>query len=243
MTTGTTAIVVGVGAEPGIGAALTRKLAREGYHVFIGGRSRERLEALATKCSAEDGGAVTAVETDTTKEHDVIRLFDAAQERGAVDIVCYNAGNNFMSPLREMEVEFFENAWRVGCLGGFLVGREAARRMIPRGGTLIFTGASASLRGKPPFTAFASAKAGLRSLAQAMAREFGPEGLHVAHVIIDGGVDGDILQRRFPKMVEERGELGLLNPDAIADNFWHLHKQHKTTWSFEVDLRPYKESF
>lgn len=241
--TGTTAIIVGVGAEPGIGSALSKRLAKEGLHVFIGGRSKDRLDALAEKQSGDDGGKVTAVRTDTTLEQDVVRLFDAAEASGPLDFVCYNAGNNFFGPLKEMEADFFEDVWRVGCFGGFLVGREAARRMTPRGGTLIFTGASASLRGKPPFTAFASAKAGLRSLAQAMAREFGPEGLHVAHVIIDGGVDGDIIHSRFPQMIEQKGEAGLLDTDAIADNFWHLHNQHRTTWSLEIDLRPYKEPF
>lgn len=239
----TTAIIVGVGTEPGIGAALSKRFAKEGLHVFMGGRSKERLGALATKLSNADGGKLTAVQADTTSEQDVMRLFDTAEVAGPIDFVCYNAGNNFVKPFKEMDAKFFEDVWRVGCFGGFLVGREAARRMTPRGGTLIFTGASASLRGKPPFAAFASAKAGLRSLSQAMAREFGPQGLHVAHVIIDGGVDGDIIQTRYPQMVEQKGDAGLLDTDAIADNFWHLHKQHKTTWSLEMDLRPYKEPF
>lgn len=238
-----TAIVVGVGADRGIGGAVTRRLAREGLDVFVGGRSLAKLEDFATAASIDGRGVVTAVQTDTTVEADVIGLFDAAEASGPIDFVCYNAGNNFFKPLKEMEVDFFEDVWRVGCLGGFLVGRESARRMTPRGGTVIFTGASASLRGKPPFTAFASAKAGLRAIAQSMAREFGPEGLHVAHVIIDGGVDGDVLHGRYPQMVEQRGEAGLLDTDAIADNYWHLHKQHKTTWSLEIDLRPFKEPF
>ncbi len=238
-----TAIVVGVGAARGIGGAVARRVASEGLDVFVGGRSIDKLADFAHQASVEDCGQVTALQTDTTKEADVIGLFDAAENFGPIDFVCYNAGNNFFKPLKEMEADFFEDVWRVSCLGGFLVGREAARRMTPRGGTLIFTGASASLRGKPPFTAFASAKAGLRAIAQSMAREFGPEGLHVAHVIIDGGVNGDILQGRFPQMVEQRGEAGLLDTDAIADNYWNLHKQHKTTWSLEIDLRPFKEPF
>jgi NAD(P)-dependent dehydrogenase (short-subunit alcohol dehydrogenase family) len=243
MAKGNSAIVVGVGADPGIGAAVARRLAQEGLEVFVGGRSMDRLDTFAAKVSDAGGGTVTAVQTDTTNEQDVAALFDAAEASGPIDFVCYNAGNNFFGPFREMEVAFFEDVWRVGCLGGFLVGREAARRMTPRGGTLIFTGASASLRGRPPFAAFASAKAGLRAVAQAMAREFGPEGLHVAHVIIDGGVDGDLLHERFPQMVEERGAAGLLDTDAVADNYWNLHTQHKTTWTFEIDLRPFKETF
>jgi len=243
MTKRNTAIVVGVGASRGIGGAVTRRVAQEGLDVFIGGRSLDTLTEFASEASVDGGGQVTAVKTDTTVESDVAKLFDAAEASGPIDFVCYNAGNNFFKPLVEMEADFFEDVWRVSCLGGFLVGREAARRMVPRGGTLIFTGASASLRGKPPFTAFASAKAGLRAIAQSMAREFGPQGLHVAHVIIDGGVDGDILHGRFPQMVEQRGESGLLDTDAVADNYWYLHNQHKTTWSLEIDLRPFKEPF
>ena len=133
--------------------------------------------------------------------------------------------------------------WRLCCLGGFLVGREAARRMVAQArGTILFTGASASLRGKPPFAAFASAKAGLRSLAQAMAREFGPKGVHVAHVVIDGGIGGERL-RRFAEFVRAKGEDGLLDLDAIADAYWMLHAQHRTAWTHELDLRPYKEPF
>jgi NAD(P)-dependent dehydrogenase (short-subunit alcohol dehydrogenase family) len=129
-------------------------------------------------------------------------------------------------------------------LGGFLVGRETARRLVPLGrGTLIFTGASASLRGKPGFAHFAAAKAGLRAIAQSMAREYGPHGLHVAHVVIDGGIDGERLRRRLPRSVEERGEDGLLAIDAIAEAYWRLHRQPRSAWTHEIDLRPFKESF
>ncbi len=134
--------------------------------------------------------------------------------------------------------------WRVAAFGGFLVGREAARRLAPSGkGTIVFTGATASLRGKPPFTAFASAKAALRSLAQSMAREFGPSGIHVAHVVIDGGIDGEKLNTAVPQLKEKRGADGLLNIDAIADAYWHLHTQHPSAWTHELDLRPFKEPF
>jgi NAD(P)-dependent dehydrogenase (short-subunit alcohol dehydrogenase family) len=138
----------------------------------------------------------------------------------------------------------FEDFWRIGCFGGFLVGREAARRLVPLGrGTVLFTGASGSLRGKPGFAQFAAAKAGLRMLAQSMAREFGPQGIHVAHVVIDGGINGERLRRSRPEMVEERGEDGLLGVDAIAETYWHLHRQARSAWAQEIDLRPYKESF
>ena len=144
----------------------------------------------------------------------------------------------------EMTPQVFEDAWRVGCLGGFLVGREAARRMAPAGrGTLIFTGATASLRARPPFVAFASAKAALRAPAHGRARELGPQGVHVAHVIVDGMIEGDMLLSRFPGAKERAGVDGMLHPDAIADAYFMLHAQHRSAWTLELDLRPYKEAF
>ena len=173
-------------------------------------------------------------------------MFDRAETGGSegLDLVVFNAGNNARHDFRTMPAEFFEQTWRVATLGGFLVGREAARRLAPRGrGTVVFTGASASLRGRPPFTAFASAKAGLRSLAQSMAREFGPLGIHVGHVVIDGGIDGEKLNAAAPQYKIERGTDGLLNIDAIAEAYWHLHRQHPSAWTHELDLRPFKEPF
>jgi NAD(P)-dependent dehydrogenase (short-subunit alcohol dehydrogenase family) len=148
-----------------------------------------------------------------------------------------------MRPLLEMDDAFFEEVWRLCCFGGFLTGREAARRMLPQGGTLLFTGATASLRARPPFTAFASAKAALRAVAHGMAREFGPQGLHVGHVIIDGMIDGDQLNQRFPELKARMGDDGMLGVDAIADAYWALHVQPRSAWTLELDLRPYKESF
>src|SRR5262249_32597478 len=150
-----------------------------------------------------------------TREEDVIRLFDRAlspdQGHAPADLVVFNAGGNQRIDFRELPAERFEAFWRVGCLGGFLVGREAARRLVPQGrGTIIFTGASASLRGKPGFAHFAAAKAGLRMIAQSMAREYGPFGLHIAHVVIDGGIDGERLRSRAPDAAKARGEDGLL---------------------------------
>jgi NAD(P)-dependent dehydrogenase (short-subunit alcohol dehydrogenase family) len=161
-----------------------------------------------------------------------------------VDLVVYNAGNNRRIDFREVSARDFEKFWRVGCFGGFLVGREAARRLAPLGrGTIIFTGASASLRGKPGYAQFAAAKAGLRAVSQSMAREFGPAGLHVAHVVIDGGIAGERLLNRAPQLAAERGEDGLLGIDAIADAYWHLHTQQRSAWTQELDLRPYRETF
>jgi NAD(P)-dependent dehydrogenase (short-subunit alcohol dehydrogenase family) len=204
------AIVVGVGAERGLGTALCRRFAREGLHVLVAGRTQARLHAVVEAIRRMSGSA-SAVETDTTREDHVLRLFDAAErELGAVpELVVYNAGNNRFADFRTTESKLFEDMWRVGCFGGFLVGREAARRMVPVGkGTVLFTGASGSLRGRPGFVHFAAAKAGLRMVAQAMAREFSPQGLHVAHVIIDGGIDGDRLWTVVPEFAKSKGVSG-----------------------------------
>ena len=239
------AVVVGVGPEAGLGAALCKRFAREGYQVFAAGRTKQQLEGLAESIVAA-GGQATAVTADATREADVLRLFDGVDAAGGgpLDLVVYNAGNNQWGSLREMDAELFESVWRVCCLGGFLVGTEAARRMLPNGaGTILFTGATASIRGRPPFGAFASAKAALRSLAQAMARDFGPEGIHVAQVIIDGGIRGDKILKRAPEYAEQKGEDGMLDIDAIADTYWHLYSQHRSAWSHELDVRPFKESW
>ena len=195
------ALVVGVGEERGLGAALCRRFAREGHHVIAVGRTPERLAKLVDGIAAE-GGSAAAVAADVTNEADVIGLFDKiSADAGAagLDLVVFNAGLNKAQDFRTLAAADFETFWRIGCFAGFLVGREAARRLTPQGhGTIIFTGASGSLRGRPKFAAFAAAKAGLRAVAQAMAREFGPAGLHVAHVIIDGGIDGEWLKNAFP---------------------------------------------
>lgn len=237
------AIVVGVGPYPGLGAALARRFAAGGMHVFLGARSEAKLQQVSREIE-ERGGAATPVPMDTTASADVQRLFDVAErECGAPRLVAYNAGNNRALPLTEMSDAFFEKLWRLCCFGGFLVGREAAKRMQAEGGTLLFTGATASLRARPPFTAFASAKAALRALAHGMAREFGPQGIHVAHIVIDGAIRGDALLSRFPQVAERLGPEGMLEVDAIADAFWMLHRQPRSAWSLELDLRPHCEKF
>jgi NAD(P)-dependent dehydrogenase (short-subunit alcohol dehydrogenase family) len=239
-----TAIVVGVGSEQGLGAAIARRFASEGHRVVVSGRTESKI-AQVVRAIGKSGGKAEAFTADAAIESDVVALFDFAEASGhIVDVVVFNAGNNVRHDFRTMPAELFEQTWRVATFGGFLVGREAARRLAPSGkGTIIFTGATASLRGKPPFTAFASAKAGLRSLAQSMAREFGPLGVHVAHVIIDGGIDGDKLNTAVPQLKEQRGADGLLSIDAIAEAYWYLHRQHRSAWTHELDLRPFKEPF
>lgn len=242
-----TAVVVGVGAAQGVGAAVCRRMASEGYHVLVAGRTAARIEQVASDIRA-GGGSAQAMQADASSEGDVLRLFDLAMAPGAgrepVDLVVFNAGNNQVIDFRELTAAQFESFWRVGCFAGFLVGREAARRLEPLGrGTVIFTGASDSLRGKPNFAHFAAAKAGLRMIAQSMAREFGPRGLHVAHVVIDGGINGERLRNALPEIAAQRGEEGLLDVDAIAEVYWQLHRQPRSAWTQEIDLRPYKESF
>ncbi|HXS53821.1 MAG TPA: SDR family NAD(P)-dependent oxidoreductase [Usitatibacter sp.] len=238
------AVVVGVGAARGLGAALCRRFAAGGHHVLAAGRTPAKLEAIVEAIRAA-GGSAEAFACDATREEEVARLFDRAMQRGeGADLVAYNAGINQRVDFRELSASAFESSWRIGCFGGFLVGREAARRLVPLGrGTVIFTGASASLRGRPGFAQFAAAKAGLRMVAQSMAREYGPLGIHVAHVVVDGGIDGERLRERFPKVAEERGPDGLLDPDAIAEAYWQIHRQPRSAWAHEVDLRPFKEPF
>lgn len=241
------AVVVGVGAERGVGAACCRKFAALGHHVLVAGRTAEKIERVAAAIRAA-GGSAEAISTDATREDQVTRLFDRALAPGdglaPADLVVFNAGNNRRVDFREVDAALFEDMWRVGCFAGFLVGREAARRLTPLGrGTVIFTGASGSLRGRAGFAQFAAAKAGLRMVAQSMAREFGPQGIHVAHVIIDGGINGERLRTNAPQRVAAAGEDGLLDIEPIAETYWQLHRQPRSAWTHEVDLRPFKESF
>ena len=241
------AVVVGVGGEDGLGAALSRCYAANGRHVLVAGRTLERVEKVAGGIRRA-GGRASAHAVDTTREQDVVRLFDAAMtdddDGGPADLVTYNVGLNRKIDFRQMEVSTFEDFWRLNTLGGFLVGREAARRFAPLGrGSIFFTGASGSLRGMPGFAHFAASKAGLRMIAQSMAREFGPQGIHVAHVIVDGAIDGERVRSLFPGAVEQLGENGVLNTAAIAETYWQLHLQHPSAWTQEMDVRPFKERF
>ena len=235
-------LVLGVGPEQGLGVALCKKFAEEGYDVIGCGRNSENM-SLLNEISVSKG-SIRGIVADVTNEEDVIRLFNEFDETGSsLESVIYNAGNNNAKPFLEMDLAFFEDLWNVCVKGAFLISQEAIPRLLPKGGSLMFTGATASIRSKPPFTAFASAKSAERSLAQGLAREFGPQGIHVAHVIIDGIIDGDKVNLRFPDFANSKGEDGKLNIGAIAENFLMLHKQHKSTWSFEIDIRPWSETW
>lgn len=238
-----TAIVLGVGPERGLGATLSRRFAGLGLHTLVAGRTGSKVEAVVAAITAA-GGVATPVTADATKEEDVIALFDRAEAIAPVEVAIFNAGNNMPGDLRTMEAEYFERCWRIACFGGFLFGREAARRMAPRGrGTLIFTGASASMRGRPGFSAFTAAKAGLRAFAQSMAREFHPQGLHVGHVVIDGGIAGDRIEIGRQEFATKVGPEGLVDLEGITDLYEMLHKQPRTAWSHEIDVRTFKEAF
>ncbi|PKM36847.1 MAG: glucose 1-dehydrogenase [Gammaproteobacteria bacterium HGW-Gammaproteobacteria-10] len=238
------AVVIGVGPEQGLGATLAKCFSSKGLHVFIAGRSEDKLLHVA-KTIRQQGGSVTLVVADATVEHDIVHLFETiALQDYPLEIAAYNVDSNIRSPLLETETETFSRLWQQNCLGGFLFGKEAVSLMLKQGkGTLFFTGATASLRAKPPFTAFASAKAGLRALAQGMAREFSPRGIHVVHTILDGVIDGERARTQFPEFVAQKGPEGLMQLDAIADTYWAMHQQHPSAWTHELDLRPFKESF
>ncbi len=238
MTDRETALIVGAG--PGLGAALGRRFAGEGMRVALAARNAGSVEGLAADLGA-NGGEGLAYACDASDETQVEALFERVIGEIAVpDVVMFNAGAFVRKGILETEAEEFERCWRIGCLGGFLVGRAAARAMIARGrGSILFTGATASLRGGANFHNLAVPKFGLRALAQSMARELGPQGLHVAHVIIDG----QILSERHADLARERPEDGLLAPDAIAEAYLYLHRQHRSAWTQELDLRPWTEKF
>ncbi|HUC67758.1 MAG TPA: SDR family NAD(P)-dependent oxidoreductase [Stellaceae bacterium] len=238
-----TALIVGVGASNGVGAATARRFAREGLLVFIAGRTPEKLEQVVKEIRAA-GGAAEMLIGDGASEDDAARFVAAAEAAAPLAVALHNAGSNRRDSILELERRDLEQLWRDHCLGGFLTGREAARRMVPRGeGTILFTGASGSLRGRAGFAAFAVAKAGLRALAQSMARELGPKGIHVAHLVVDGGIDGARLLTRYPERREQAGPDGLVSVEAIAESYWQVHRQPRSAWTLELDLRPWAEAF
>ena len=241
-----TAIVIGVGPQEGLGARLCERFASQGLHVFVAGRTQASLDSVVQSIEANGGGA-TAVVTDATDEAQTAALFDRAATEGPghLDIAIYNAGNNTPGRIIDMEADYFEQSWRVCTFGGFLFGREAVRHMTAnnQGGTLLFTGASASMRGRTNFGAFNSSKGALRNLAMAMAKEYAENHIHVGHVVIDGPIGGEKVITSFPAYAEKLGEEGLINLEGIVDAYQYLYKQPRTAWSFEVDVRTSQEQW
>ena len=223
-----------VGAGSGLSASLARLCAKEGMQVGLAARDTGKLAALTLETGARSWSC------DSTKADQVRALFFACErELGPPDIVIYNASYRTRGPLIELDPKEVEKTLLVSCFGGFLVGQEAARSMLKRGhGTILFTGASASVKGYPKSAPFAMGKFGLRGLSQSMARELGPQNIHVAHVFIDGAIG-----RPDEERGAARGPDGMLHPDAIAANYLHLHRQHRSTWSAEMELRPWQEVF
>ena len=225
-----TAIVIGVGPDQGLGAQLCKRFAAEGLNVLVAGRTKSALDAVVADIIAA-GGKATAVVADATSEADTIALFDKA---GAdLELAIYNAGNNTAGKIIDMEASYFEQSWRVVCFGGFLFGREAVRRMVLKGkGTLLFTGASASLRGRSGYGAFNSSKAGLRTLAQAMAKEYAADGIHVGHVVVDGAIGGEKIRNRFPETIgkEERRSASRASSMALCSCTSNLHGPGHSNW-------------
>jgi hypothetical protein len=234
-----------VGAGDAIGAAVTRRFAAGGYSVCVARRDPERSRNVVEEISAS-GGIARAVGTDVRSEETVRALFAQVEaELGPVEVCLFNAGANVKAPLIETSDRLFFKAWELACYGGFLTGREAARYMVPRGrGTILFTGATASLRGGSGFAAFAAAKFGLRGLAQSMARELAPKNVHVVHLIIDGAIDSEAIHRRLSAATGVMPDLApdsLIQTSSVAEAYWALHNQSRDGWTHELDIRPYSE--
>ncbi len=237
-----------VGAGDFIGSAIAKKFAVEGYAVFVGRRTADKLQPLKSEIEAA-GGVCIARGLDARKEEDVVKFLAEADARAPLEIVIANPGANVNFPILETTERVFFKVWEMACKAGFLTGREAARLMLKHGrGSIFFTGATASLRGGSGYAAFASAKAGLRMVAQSMARELGPKNIHVAHLVIDAGVDTSFVRERIKAAAGEQAlndlpEDALMNPSSIADAYWALHQQSRDAWTFEMDLRPYRETW
>ena len=236
--------IIVIGAGDALGGAIAKRFAREGYAAVIVRRHADQLEDLA-QAIRDAGGEVHPVGLDARKEEDMVALFQRVEaEIAPVEVCVFNIGANVRFPIVETTARVYFKVWEMAAFAGFLAGREAAKHMTPRGrGTILFTGATASVRGGVGFSAFSGAKHALRALAQSMARELGPKGVHVAHTIIDGAIDTQWIAENFPERYKLKAEDGILNPDHIADAYWGLHAQPRDAWTHELDLRPWMETF
>ncbi|MDM0032912.1 SDR family oxidoreductase [Variovorax sp. J22P271] len=237
---GKVALVIGAGDATG--GAIAARFAKEGYIACLTRRSADKLQPTVDAIRAA-GGQAFGFSSDARKEEDVIALVEQVErEHGPIEVMVFNIGANVPSSILEETARKYFKIWEMACFSGFLNGREVAKRMVTRGrGTLLFTGATAGLRGAANFAAFAGAKHALRALAQSMARELGPRNIHVAHVVVDGAIDTEFIRTSFPERYALKEQDGILNPEHIADNYWHLHAQPRDAWTFELDLRPYME--
>jgi len=236
--------VLVVGAGEATGGAIARRFAREGFTACVTRRSADKLAPLVAQIEKE-GGKARAFGSDARREEQVVDLVQTIErEVGPIEACVFNVGGNVRFPIRDTTARVYTKVWEMAALAGFLVGREAAKVMVPRArGTILYTGATASLRGGTGFAAFAGAKHALRALAQSMARELGPQGIHVAHVVVDGAIDTPFIRENFPERYKLKAEDGILDPEAIAENYWRLHCQPRSAWTHELDLRPWMETW
>ena len=237
-------VCVVMGAGDALGGAIARRFAREGMATCVARRGAEKLQPLLDQIKAA-GGEAHGFGCDARREEQVVELFARIEkEIGPIEVCVFNIGGNIRFNILDMTAKKYFKVWEMACFAGFLMGREVAKVMVPRGrGTILFTGATASLRGSIGFSAFAGAKHALRALAQSMARELGPQGIHVAHPIIDGAIDTEFIRSNFPDRYALRERDGILSPDAIAEAYWQLHLQPRSAWTHEMDLRPWIEAW
>jgi len=233
-----------VGAGDALGGEIAKRFAREGFVACVARRNADKLAPLVEAID-KTGGKAVAYGLDARREEQVVALVERIEkEVGPIEVAVFNVGGNVRFSILEMTAQKYFKTWEMAAFGGFLTGRETAKRMVARGrGTILFTGATASLRGGSGFAAFAGGKAALRMLAQSMARELGPKGIHVAHVVIDGAIDTAFIREMFPQAYALKEQDGILNPAHIAENYWLLHRQPRDAWSFELDLRPWIEKW
>ena len=237
-------VVLVIGAGDATGGAIAKRFAREGYIACVTRRSADKLKPLVDEIIA-DGGQAHGFASDARKEEDVAELVDTIErDIGTIEAFVFNIGANVPCSILDETARKYFKIWEMACFAGFLTAQAVARRMVTRQrGTILFTGATAGLRGAAGFAAFAGAKHGIRALAQSMARELGPRGIHVGHVVVDGAIDTAFIRDTFPDVYARKDQDGILDPAHIADNYWHLHAQPRDAWTFELDLRPWQEKW
>lgn len=244
ITTSNQKVALIIGAGDATGGAIAKRFAKGGYISCMTRRNADKLQPLIDEIE-QAGGTAYGFASDARKEQQVIQLIEEIESNiGEIEVLVFNIGANVPCSILEETARKYFKIWEMACFSAFLTGREVAKRMVSRQhGTLIFTGATAGLRGAAYFSAFAGAKHALRALAQSMARELGPQNIHVAHVVVDGAIDTDFIKNSFPDLYEKKDQDGILNPEHIAENYWHLAQQPRDAWTHELDLRPWMEKW